>query len=154
MKMPSSEMLSRVVLIIADVSDERIASIIRVTRIGELGTTIAATSNRSTLLRNVGSWPRGVTSQKTAFFRELSHPACSQSMPTTLTQLYCLTNFYTAWWVCWRQHSCRFIYTNNANNIYTCPTVLTLSSRNDPAVLSGVAVEIASKQSPILHQGP
>jgi hypothetical protein len=31
----------------ADVSDETITSIIRMTRIGELGTTIAATSNQS-----------------------------------------------------------------------------------------------------------
>jgi hypothetical protein len=33
-----------------DVSEERSASIIRVTRIGELGTTLAVTSNRGTLL--------------------------------------------------------------------------------------------------------
>jgi hypothetical protein len=35
-----------------DVSEELSASIIRVTRIGELGTTLAVTSNRSTLRRN------------------------------------------------------------------------------------------------------
>jgi hypothetical protein len=34
------------------VSEERIAPIIRVTRIDELGTTLAVTSNRITLLRN------------------------------------------------------------------------------------------------------
>jgi hypothetical protein len=34
-----------------DFSEERIASIIRVTRIGVLGTTLAVTSNRSTLQR-------------------------------------------------------------------------------------------------------
>jgi hypothetical protein len=39
-------MLRRVALIRTDVSEERIASIIRVTRIGELATTIAVTSNR------------------------------------------------------------------------------------------------------------
>jgi hypothetical protein len=38
-----------------DVSEERSASIIRVTRIRELGTTLAVTRNRSTL-RNVGSY--------------------------------------------------------------------------------------------------
>jgi hypothetical protein len=42
----------RVVLVKTDVSQERITSIIRVTRIGELGTTLAVTSNRSTLRRN------------------------------------------------------------------------------------------------------
>jgi hypothetical protein len=36
----------------ADVSEERSASIIRVTRMGELGTTLAVTSNRRTLRRN------------------------------------------------------------------------------------------------------
>jgi hypothetical protein len=35
-----------------DVSEEYIASIIGVTRIGEIGTTIAVTSNRSRLKRN------------------------------------------------------------------------------------------------------
>jgi hypothetical protein len=46
--MASSEMLRRVALVGTDVSEERIASIIRVTRIGELGT-LAVASNRSTL---------------------------------------------------------------------------------------------------------
>jgi hypothetical protein len=45
-------MLRRVALVRTDVSVERIASIIRVTKIGELGTTLAVTSNRSTLRRN------------------------------------------------------------------------------------------------------
>jgi hypothetical protein len=44
-------MLRRVALVIADVSEERIASIIRVARIGELGTTLAVTTNRSSVLR-------------------------------------------------------------------------------------------------------
>jgi hypothetical protein len=47
--MPSSGMLHRVVLVRIDVSEECIASIIRVTRIGELGTTLAVTSNRSSV---------------------------------------------------------------------------------------------------------
>jgi hypothetical protein len=40
-RMASSGMLRRVALVITDVSEERSASIIRVTRIGELGTTLA-----------------------------------------------------------------------------------------------------------------
>jgi hypothetical protein len=48
--MASSGMLRRVALARTDVSEERSASIIRVTRIGELGTTLAVTSNRLTLL--------------------------------------------------------------------------------------------------------
>jgi hypothetical protein len=39
-------------LVRTDVSDERIASIIRVTRNSELGTMLAVTGNRSTLRRN------------------------------------------------------------------------------------------------------
>jgi hypothetical protein len=41
--MPSSWMLRRVALVRSDVSEERIATVIRVTRIGEPGTTLAGT---------------------------------------------------------------------------------------------------------------
>jgi hypothetical protein len=50
--MSSYGMLRRVALVRTDVSEEPGASFIRVTRIGELGTTQAATSNRRTLRRN------------------------------------------------------------------------------------------------------
>jgi hypothetical protein len=49
--MPSSWMLHRAALVRADVSEERIASIIRATRIGELGI-LVVTSIRSTLRRS------------------------------------------------------------------------------------------------------
>jgi hypothetical protein len=45
-------MLRRVAILRPDVSEEPSASIIKVTRIGELGTSQAATSNRRTLRRN------------------------------------------------------------------------------------------------------
>jgi hypothetical protein len=48
-RMVSSGMLRRVVLVRTDVSVELSASSIRMTRIGELGTTLAATTNRRTL---------------------------------------------------------------------------------------------------------
>jgi hypothetical protein len=48
--MVSSGMLRRVDLVRTDVSEEPGAAFIMVTRIGELGTTQAATSNRRTLL--------------------------------------------------------------------------------------------------------
>jgi hypothetical protein len=77
--MSSSVMLHRVDLVRTCISEENISSIIRVTRMGGLGTTLAVTSNGSTLQRNI--WrryfppkrrffqvPRGVTSQETAFF--------------------------------------------------------------------------------------
>jgi hypothetical protein len=46
-------MLRRVALVRTDVSEEPSASFIRVTRIGKLGTTLAVTSNGSTLRRNI-----------------------------------------------------------------------------------------------------
>jgi hypothetical protein len=52
--MSSSGMLRRVALVIADVSEEISASFIRVTRIGEIGTTLAATSNRRRLPFSLG----------------------------------------------------------------------------------------------------
>jgi hypothetical protein len=68
-------------LVRTDISEELSASFIRVTRIGELGTTLAVTSNQYTLQRNTKlTWrqvppkrqflqePHGVTSQKTPFF--------------------------------------------------------------------------------------
>jgi hypothetical protein len=58
-RMPSTGMLRRVALVGTDISEEQSVSIIRVTRIGELGT-LAVTSNRRTL--------HGVTYENTAFF--------------------------------------------------------------------------------------
>jgi hypothetical protein len=64
--MVSSGMLRRVALVRTDVSEDPSASFIRVTRIGELGTTLVVTSNRLTL--RFLQEPHGVTSQKTQFF--------------------------------------------------------------------------------------
>jgi hypothetical protein len=49
-------MLHRVPLVRTDVSEEYITAIIRVTRIGELGITLAVTGNRSTLRPSVASF--------------------------------------------------------------------------------------------------
>jgi hypothetical protein len=49
--MVSTGLLRRVALVRTDVSEEPDASFIRVTKVGELGTTQAATSNRRTLRR-------------------------------------------------------------------------------------------------------
>jgi hypothetical protein len=53
--MPSSGMLRHVALITTDVSEEHSASTIRATRVGELGTMLAVTSNRGRLKRNTMS---------------------------------------------------------------------------------------------------
>jgi hypothetical protein len=55
-RMVSSVLLRRVALVRTDVSEEPDVSFIRVTKIGELGTTQAATSNRRTLRRNTKYW--------------------------------------------------------------------------------------------------
>jgi hypothetical protein len=49
--MTSSDMLRRVALVRTEVSEELSASFIRVTRIGELETTLALTSNRCSVSR-------------------------------------------------------------------------------------------------------
>jgi hypothetical protein len=49
-RIASSGLLRRVALVRTDVSEELNASFIRVTRIGELGTKLAVTSNRRTLV--------------------------------------------------------------------------------------------------------
>jgi hypothetical protein len=51
-------MLRRVALVRTDVSEELSATLIRVTRIGELGTTLAVTNNRRTLRRNTKTTTR------------------------------------------------------------------------------------------------
>jgi hypothetical protein len=48
-------MLHHVAVVRTDVSEEFSACFIRVTRIGELGTTLAVTNNRCTLRRNAKS---------------------------------------------------------------------------------------------------
>jgi hypothetical protein len=50
--MASSGMLRRVAVVRIHVSEERSASFIRVTRIVEIGTTLAVTNNRRILRRN------------------------------------------------------------------------------------------------------
>jgi hypothetical protein len=51
-RMPFSGILHRMALVRTNVLEEHSASIIRVTRIGELGTALAITSNQCTLQRN------------------------------------------------------------------------------------------------------
>jgi hypothetical protein len=67
--MASSGMLHRVALVRTDVSDEPSSSFRRVPRIGELGTTLAATSNRRTLRASVAS-----CSLCCSYFTDSCHP--------------------------------------------------------------------------------
>jgi hypothetical protein len=81
--MVSSGLLRRVALVRTDVSEEPGASFIRVTKVGELGTTQAATSNRRTLRRN------SISSQRTSvasFFVTLMNEAPGSSETSVLTR--------------------------------------------------------------------
>jgi hypothetical protein len=69
--MTSSGLFGHVALVRTDVSKKRIASIVTVIKIGELGTTLEVTSNRSTLRcippkRRFLQEPHGVIFQNTA----------------------------------------------------------------------------------------
>jgi hypothetical protein len=55
-KMASYGMLRRVALVRTDVSEELSASIIRVTRIYELGTTLAPDDGSAKFFQNIGSY--------------------------------------------------------------------------------------------------
>jgi hypothetical protein len=83
-------MLHSVVLVRTDVSEEISASFIRVTRIGELGTTLAVTSNRRTLRSNTNSvrWLLGTTSAvpSSPIFVTLMKEALSSSETSVLTK--------------------------------------------------------------------
>jgi hypothetical protein len=58
--MPSPGLLRHVALVRTNFSVDSSASIIRVTRIGELGTTLGVTSNRRTLRRNTSRFLRSM----------------------------------------------------------------------------------------------
>jgi hypothetical protein len=98
--MPSSGKLRRVALVRIEVSEERIASIIRVTRIGELEITLAVTSNRSTLLRTfLSSVLTGVTR------RDIPEDRRENLIFYPLILVVIQTLMCLGWWsnVSWRQ---------------------------------------------------
>jgi hypothetical protein len=97
--MPSSAMFRSVGLVRTDVSEETIATIIRVKRIGELGITLAIANSRSTLRAYVPSEtsvlkePHRMTSQKTAFF--ITNLLTISTEGTNLFPLYSPPRAYT-----------------------------------------------------------
>jgi hypothetical protein len=72
-RMASYGILRHVALVRTDISEELSSSFIRVTRIGELETTLAVTSNRRT--------SHDVTSQKTTFFVFIAVKTSSLTSP-------------------------------------------------------------------------
>jgi hypothetical protein len=94
-RMASSGMLGRVAFVRTDVSEELSASI-RVTRIGELGTTIPVTSNRRTLRRNT-KWRRHSVPTKHRFLQE-PHGVTSQKTPLFISCLVSRVSFAAKTW--------------------------------------------------------
>jgi hypothetical protein len=98
-RMPSSVMWRHVAFVRTEVSEDRIASIIRVKRISELGVKLAATSNWSTQQRSDSCHPdnggntfvRNVGSYKT---RTVPHPEDGilhyiELLPVSVWTIYC-----------------------------------------------------------------
>jgi hypothetical protein len=80
--MPSSGMLHHVALVRAEVSEKVSASNMKVTRIGELGTSLAITSNLRTLRRN--TYTNAVPSSHTLVSQMMG--ALSSSETSVLTR--------------------------------------------------------------------
>jgi hypothetical protein len=111
--MASSAMLRHVALVKTDVSEEFSASIIRVTRIGELGTTLAVTSNRRTLRRNVISpillplMKEALSSSETSFLTRAArlnnpediilHSHRSENLKPYITEEWHVLGCYAVW---------------------------------------------------------
>jgi hypothetical protein len=73
---PSPGMFGRVAVVRTDVSEEGTTSVIRVTRISELGTTLAVTSNRNTQRRNI-------------FLRSVLRLLVTATFAAALVAIYC-----------------------------------------------------------------
>jgi hypothetical protein len=109
-RMRPLEISCRVAVVITDVSVQRTASIIRVTRIDELGTTLAVTTIRLTLrnryfLRNVGSYKSHTTWD----------PRRRHSSRSLLWRLQILHNC----WVSGLCVTCGLLTLENTNSIWT-----------------------------------
>jgi hypothetical protein len=84
-RMPSYQILRPLVLVRTDISEERSASIIRKTRIGELGTTLVVTSNWRTVIL-VALDNGGATSSETSVLSR----ATRRNIPEDGIVLYCI----------------------------------------------------------------
>jgi hypothetical protein len=84
--MVSYGMLRRVALVRTDVSEELRASFIRATRLGELGTTLAVTSNRRTLRTKKYSLCISSQRESVASLVALTKEALSSSETSVLTR--------------------------------------------------------------------
>jgi hypothetical protein len=88
--MPSCGLLCRMALVRLNVSEERIASIIKVTRISKLVTTLAVTSNWSTLRKKILCEVKRYVLTKQRFLQE-SHGVTSQNMAFfKVTEVCCI----------------------------------------------------------------
>jgi hypothetical protein len=86
-RLPSSGMLRRMALVRTDVSEEPSASFISVTTIGELGTTLAVTSNRLTLRKNTRLLVIATVVPSTPILVTLIKEVLSSSKKSALTRV-------------------------------------------------------------------
>jgi hypothetical protein len=79
-------MLRRVALVKTDVSEKTSTSVVKVTRTGELGTTLAVTSNRRTLRRNTVFGERKISklTKITTFLRSMRLLLVTANFPVSL----------------------------------------------------------------------
>jgi hypothetical protein len=143
--MRSSGMFHRVDLVRTDVLEERIASIIRVTRVGELGTTLALTSNRLTL--------RSLTSLKTVFFvgesslcgvveRLLLRTAIGEAVRCVHTRVWPTYSIL----ICYVWNGCRNSDVYNRTGLTTSPYVRT-ESNTSPMLMSPLQLQSRERTS-------
>jgi hypothetical protein len=122
-------MLRCVALVRTDISEGPSASFIRVTRIGELGTTQAATNRRQVPpKRRLLQESHGVTSQKTPFFIVT---AVKTSNLTKIVQISTISVFFP------RVLDVRKLLTNSMRRLFLeKPTVAHLSSDHSPILIT------------------
>jgi hypothetical protein len=81
-------MLRRVALVSTDVSEERIAYIIRVTVIGELGRTLAITIKRSARILHANYWSKFTVNTTCAKLQERTNSVAFSPQPTERSPLF------------------------------------------------------------------